>query len=186
MKRVSQATSALSAAKACSAVGSRSMAISVPVGPSRSATRRAWPAPPSVQSIAVWPGRGSSASISSPARTGTWVWGMSRSVAKRFSQFRRSLGEAGVVVRPGRAVPDFQAVSDAGDDDLPADPGVLEETRRQHHAAGRVQLGLEGRPVQQPPRLAGLLRERIAELREGLVRHRRIRLCRIEADDVLD
>src|SRR3954454_13356615 len=168
MKRVSQATSALSAAKACSAVGSRSMAISVPVGPSRSATRRAWPAPPSVQSIAVWPGRGSSASISSPARTGTWVWGMSRSVAKRLSQFRRPLGEAGVVVRPGRAVPDFEAVADAGDDDLAADVGVLQEARGQHHAAGRIQLGLLRGAEEQPPRLARLRGERIGEVRKGL------------------
>ena len=41
MKRVSQATSAASSANAASAVGSRSIAISVPVGPSRSATSRA-------------------------------------------------------------------------------------------------------------------------------------------------
>src|SRR3954471_17002610 len=156
MKRVSQATSAASWAKAACAVGSRSIAISVPDGPSRSATSRAWPAPPSVQSIAVWPGSGSSASISSPARTGTWVWGMSRSVAKRLSEFRRPLGEAGVVVRPGRAVPDFEAVPDAGDHDLAADARVLQEPRRQHHAAGRIQLGLLCGPEQQAPRLARL------------------------------
>src|SRR4051794_10584999 len=154
MKRVSQATSALSWLKACSAVGSRSMAISVPVAPMRSATRRAWPPPPSVQSIAIWPGRGSSASMSSPARTGTCVWGMSRSVAKGFSQFRRPLGEAGVVVRPGRAVPDLEAVADAGDDDLAADARVLQEALRQHHATGRVQFRVLRGAVDQAPCLA--------------------------------
>ena len=37
---------------------------------------------PSVQSTAIWPGCGSSASISSPARTGTCVRGMSSRMAK--------------------------------------------------------------------------------------------------------
>ena len=44
--------------EARSASGSRSIAISVPDDPSRSATRRACPPSPNVQSITVWPGAG--------------------------------------------------------------------------------------------------------------------------------
>src|SRR3984957_15925271 len=70
MKRIEQAASAASAAKRCSASGSRSIATSVPDGPSRSARSRAWPPSPNVQSIASCPGCGLSRSRSSLARTG--------------------------------------------------------------------------------------------------------------------
>ena len=53
-----------------------------PSAPSRSATRRAWPPAPNVQSTATSPGWGSSASISSPASTGTCVRVMSSRMAK--------------------------------------------------------------------------------------------------------
>src|ERR1700755_199612 len=175
-KRVEQLTSAASCSKCCSATGSRSIAISVPGGPMRSATRRAWPPAPSVQSTAIWPARGASASISSPARTGTGVWGMARSVAKGLGQIRGSRREVGFVALPGGAVPELEAVADAGDHDLAADPGVLQELRRQHHAAGGIQLRLQRVAVQEPPELPPLLRKRIAHLREGLLRHVRIGL----------
>jgi hypothetical protein len=80
MKRVAQATSAASSAKRSSAIGSRSIPISVPLGPTRSAISRACPPPPIVQSTATAPGCGSSSSISSPARTGMWMETMSSSV----------------------------------------------------------------------------------------------------------
>ena len=76
MKRVRQGASAANSAKRASAAGSRSIAISVPSGPSRSATRRAWPPPPKVQSTAVCPGSGASSEISSGARTGTCSLGI--------------------------------------------------------------------------------------------------------------
>jgi hypothetical protein len=60
-----------------------SIPISVPLEPIRSAIRRAWPPPPTVQSTASEPGCGSSSSISSPARTGTWLIVISSSVATR-------------------------------------------------------------------------------------------------------
>src|SRR6185312_7827046 len=107
---------------------------------SRSATSRAWPAAPSVQSIAISPGCGSRASISSPARTGTCVRGMSRRMAKRCGKVRRPLGQVAVVGLPGRAVPELEAVAGAGDDDLAVDARVLEVAWGQHHAPGRVQL----------------------------------------------
>ena len=106
--------------------------------------------------MAIWPGRGSSASISSPARTGTCVWGMSRRMAKGLGEVRRSRREVGFVGLPGRAVPELEAVAHAGDHDLAVDPGVLQELRRQHHAAGGIQLGLQGVPVQDAPQLAAL------------------------------
>src|SRR5215217_3582317 len=140
MKRVAHATSAASAANASSASGSRSMPISVPAGPIRSATSRAWPAAPSVQSTATSPGRGSSASTSSPASTGTWVLGMSSRMAKLLGELRRSGDEFAVVVLPGAAVPQLQARTGAQDHDVLGDAGVLHQARRQDHAAGRVEL----------------------------------------------
>ena len=103
------------------------------------------------------PACGSSASISSPARTGTCVWGMSRRMAKGLGEVRRSRREVGFVGLPGRAVPELEAVADAGDHDLAVDPRVLQELRRQHHAAGGIQLGLQGVPVEDAPQLAALL-----------------------------
>src|SRR5271165_1415481 len=75
MKRIEQAVSSARAAKRSSASGSRSIATSVPDAPSRSATSRAWPPSPNVQSMAVCPGLGSSSSTSSRARTGVWEVG---------------------------------------------------------------------------------------------------------------
>jgi hypothetical protein len=53
MKRVAQVSSCASSAKRSAAIGSRSMAISVPVAPIRSPSRRAWPPAPNVQSTTV-------------------------------------------------------------------------------------------------------------------------------------
>src|SRR5664279_2326993 len=85
MKRTEHATSCASSWKRCSASGSRSIATSVPEEPKRSASRRAWPPSPKVQSIAVCPGCGSSSANSSAASTGVWplqpacwpLWGRS-------------------------------------------------------------------------------------------------------------
>src|SRR5512134_233207 len=59
------------------------MQTSSPAAPSRSATRRAWPPAPKVQSTASDPGAGSSASSSSPARTGTCARVMSSTSVTR-------------------------------------------------------------------------------------------------------
>src|SRR5437870_3389636 len=75
MKRTEQAASRAKASKRCSARGSRSIAISVPVAPRRSASRRAWPPSPNVQSTATAPcnsmPEASTTSSSSLASTGT-------------------------------------------------------------------------------------------------------------------
>src|SRR5215218_8683515 len=78
--------------------------MSRPSGPSRPATRRAWPPPPNVQSTATSPGCGSRSSISSPARTGTWVAVMSSRMAKAGGDVGKLVGEGGVVVGPGAAL----------------------------------------------------------------------------------
>ena len=102
------------------------------------------------------PGRGSRASISSPARTGTCVRGMSSRMAKRCGEVRRPLGQVAVVGLPGRAVPELEAVAGAGDDDLAVDRRVLELARGQHHAAGRVQLRVRRVAAEHPLELARL------------------------------
>src|SRR5579884_4468528 len=156
MKRVWQLTSAASSAKRSSASGSRSIPISVPAGPRRSATRRAWPPPPNVQSTATSPGCGSRTSISSPARTGMCVVVMSMSVAK----VCRDVGDTGenalAVGVIGAAVKDLQAVARAGYDHVLGQPGVLHEVRRDHHPVGAVELGVMGEPVEEPVQVAGL------------------------------
>src|SRR5215213_3144139 len=117
--------------------------MSRPSGPSRPATRRAWPPPPNVQSTATSPGCGSRSSISSPARTGTWVAVMSSRMAKAGGDVGELGREGGVVVGPGGARPDLEAVAGAGDDDVLLERGVLEQERRHHHAPGGVELGVE-------------------------------------------
>src|ERR1700744_2693462 len=164
MKRVSHWTSAASAAKRSSASGSRSTPISVPAGPSLPAISRAWPPPPTVQSTAVSPGRGSTRSISSPARTGMCVFVMSRSVAKA----RCEVGDTGQdvleVLGIAAAVPDLQALAGAGDHDLLADAGIVKERSRDHHAVGGIQLGVKRGVEEETLELAGLRRERVEAL----------------------
>src|SRR5215210_1610626 len=117
--------------------------MSRPSGPSRPATRRAWPPPPNVQSTATSPGCGSRTSISSPARTGTWVAVMSSRMAKAGGDVGKLVGEGAVVVGPGGAVPDLEAVARAGDDHVLAQAAVLEQEAGHHHPAGRVELGVQ-------------------------------------------
>src|SRR2546421_2664346 len=160
-KRVSQATSAASSAKCSSAAGSRSIPISVPAGPRRSATSRAWPAPPTVQSIAVWPGRGSSASISSPARTGTWMAVMSRRMVKTCSELGDTVGGALVLALPGGAIPDLEVVAGAQYGDVAVESGVPDQVAGDHHAPGGVELGVRRRAEEVPLELLVLARERV-------------------------
>src|SRR5262245_22626054 len=154
MKRVRHDTSAASSANRSSAAGSRSMAMSSPPGPRRSATRRAWPPPPNVQSIATSPGWGSRRSTSSPARTGMWVVDISTSIAERSSDVGELVRELGVVVRPCRAVPHLEAVARAGHYDLLAQGRVLEEEARDHDPPGGVQVGVEGVRAEEARELA--------------------------------
>src|SRR3954468_16594962 len=142
-KRVAQETSAANSSKRSAAAGSRSMQMSVPVDPIRSATRRAWPPAPKVQSTASSPGRGSRMSISSPARTGTCVRVISRRMAKALRDLLDLRVEVGLVGGVAGAVPDLEVVDGADHDDVLRDTRVLDERRVQRDAAGRVELDVE-------------------------------------------
>src|SRR4051812_12725836 len=142
MNRVSHGSSAASSAKCSSATGSRSMAISVPLGPIRSATSCAWPPAPKVQSIAVSPDWGSVSSISSPASTGTCDAVISRSMAEALDDVVDLARERAVVARPGGAIPDLEVVADPGDHDVLAELRVRVERLGHRDAPGAVEVGL--------------------------------------------
>src|SRR3954447_26943814 len=139
-KRVSHATSREKESKRSSAAGSRSMQISVPSGPIRSATRRAWPPSPKVPSIATSPGRGSSRSISSPARTGTCARVMSRRMAKALRDPHDLAIQRLLVLHPALAIPDLDVVEVADHDGLLRDARMPQQRRVECHPAGRVEL----------------------------------------------
>src|SRR4051812_27747910 len=147
MKRVEQATSSEKAANCASACGSRSMQMISPAGPIRSATRRAWPPDPKVQSIATAPGSGSRTSSSSPASTGTWTV-MSRSsvtcsTGKAARQLRHGLVESGLLLAPAGPVPDLDRVQVAHQHDLPRQLRLVDQRLGKHDPPGGVQLGVE-------------------------------------------
>src|SRR3954453_19649272 len=144
MKRVSQATSRASSSKCSSASGSRSMQMSVPVGPMRSAIRRAWPPAPKVQSTTVSPAPGAVSSMSSPARTGTCARVMSRRMAKALRHLLDLRVECLLLLVPAVLRPDLEVVPNANHHDLLLDRGVRQQRRRERHAAARVELDVEG------------------------------------------
>src|SRR3954470_15407613 len=161
MKRSRHGASSARAEKRSSAAGSRSTAMSSPSGPSRSATRRAWPPPPNVQSTATSPGCGSRSSISSPARTGTWVAVMSSRMAKAAGDVGKLIRKRLVVVGPGGAAPDLEAVARAGHHDVLGQLAVLEQEARDADPAGRVELRVQRVGREEPVQLARLVRQRV-------------------------
>src|SRR5215204_438776 len=180
-KRVSQATSAASSSKRASAAGSRSMQTSVPVDPSRSATKRAWPPAPKVQSTAVSPLAGAVRSISSPASTGTWTGVMSRRIAKALRHLP-DCRVGGLLDRaPALRAPDLEVIPNAHDHDLLLDPRVGEQRRRQGDAAARVQLDLEGVALVEAAQLAVLGAHRV-QLPERALDDRLVRVGRPDRD----
>src|SRR5918999_2902358 len=172
-KRVSHATSAASSSKWRCAAGSRSMQTSVPVGPSRSATRRAWPPAPKVQSTAVSPGAGAVRSISSPASTGTWTRLMSRRIAKALGHLLDLRVEGLLLLLPALLRPDLEVVPHADHDHLLLDARVGDELRRQRHAAAGVEVDLPGVAMEEARHLAVLRPHRVQAaqrtLDDGLV-----------------
>src|SRR5215212_871521 len=152
-KRVWQGTSAASSSKRSSAAGSRSMHTSSPVGPIRFATRRAWPPAPKVQSTATSPGCGSSASISSPARTGTCGRVMSRRMVKVPCDVGHFAGQVALLLLPLLARPQLEPVVGADQDDVLLDPRVREEDGVQRHAAAGVEVHVEGAPGEEARQL---------------------------------
>src|SRR5689334_19048096 len=168
MKRVSQATSRAKPSKRSSAAGSRSMQMSVPFGPMRSATRRACPPSPKVQSIAVSPGRGSSRSISSPARTGTCVRVMSRRMAKALCDLDDLAIQVLLVRVPAGPVPDLDVVEVADHDDVLLDARVLEQRLAEGHAPGRVEVDVPRVAREVAREAAALLADRVEVPEEAL------------------
>src|SRR5215208_5294155 len=148
-------------------VGSRSIAISFPSPRSRAASSSACPPAPKVASTIVCPGRGSRPASTSPARTGTW----SVSVGNTLGNILRAPFDLVQVRAPRRAVPDLEVVVDTGDGDLPAEPGTLDERRRQHHPPLLVQFA-RGRSREEVPlhhaRLPAEGVERVDPLRKPL------------------
>src|SRR5215212_2481033 len=110
---------------------------------------------------ATWAGWGSSASMSSPARTGTCVRGMSSRMAKRCGEVSSTRREVSVVGLPGGGVPELQAVAGADDGDVPIDAHALRQLRAEHHPARRVQLDRVRVGAEEAVQLARLARERV-------------------------
>src|ERR687893_1723228 len=142
-KRVSQATSRASSSKCSSASGSRSMQTSVPVGPIRSAIRRAWPPAPKVQSTTVSPAAGAVSSISSPARTGACARVMSRRIAKALRHLPDLRVQRVLLLLPALPRPHLEVVAHAHHNDLLLAAGVLEKRWRKDDPAARVELDVE-------------------------------------------
>src|SRR5919112_221733 len=180
-KRVSQATSAASSSKRASAAGSRSMQTSVPVEPSRSATRRAWPPAPKVQSTAVSPLFGAVRSISSPASTGTCTGVMSRRIAKALRHLLDLRVQSLLDRPPALGAPHLEVVADAHDHDLLLDRRVGEQRRRQRDPAAGVQLDLEGVALVEAAELAVLGAHRV-QVAECSLDDRLVRLGRPDRD----
>src|SRR5205814_7428446 len=157
MKRVAHTASRANSSKRSSAAGSRSTHTSVPVGPIRSATSRAWPPSPKVQSTTVSPGCGSSRSISSPARTGTCVRVMSRRMAKALSDLDDFVAQFPLVGDPLVPIPDLEVIEVPHDHDLLVNRGVVQKLLIQRHAAGRVELAVEGAAREESCELPALL-----------------------------
>src|SRR3954447_22213531 len=89
---------------------------------------------------------------------------MSTSMAEGGGDVGELVGERGVVVGPGAAIPDLEALAGAGDDDLLAQAGMLEQEGGDHHAPGGVEVGVERVGAEEPRELARLGRERVHAL----------------------
>src|SRR5579884_1074823 len=120
-----------SCSKYVRAVGSRSIAISLPLPRRSAASSAAWPPAPKVASTTVSPGSTARHSRTSCARTGTWSAALG---CKTFGNILSTPFDLGELALPGGAIPDLEVVVDAGHDDVAAELRVLEQRRRDAHA----------------------------------------------------
>src|SRR5215831_15726782 len=192
-KRTAHGSSPASASERASASGSRSIPTSVPAGPRRWASSRAWPPSPKVQSIATWPGRGSSSPSSSSASTGRWPGArlrglallacggaepgariragrrlervISRSIVDTRGDLRNATEQRRSVLVPAVPAPQLEPVPGPHDHYLLLQPRVLAQEARHHDPARRVELGLERVAVDEALELAQLPGQR-RQLRE--------------------
>src|ERR1041385_7619004 len=154
-----------SCSKYVRAVGSRSIAMSLPL-PHRSAARiAACPPAPKVASMTVSPGRTASAARTSSARTGTWSASLG---CKTFGNILSTPFDLGELALPGGAVPDLEVVVDPGDDDVAAELRVREQRGRDAHAPLPVRHRLAGAGEEVALHPPSLLAERV-ESRQGRV-----------------
>src|SRR3954447_6650830 len=118
--------------------------------------------------MAVSPGRGSSRSISSPARTGTCVRVMSRRMAKALRDLDDLAIQLLLVRLPAGAIPHLDVVQVAHDDHFLLDPRVLEERLAEGHAPGRVEVDVPRVPREVAREAAALLADRVEVAEEAL------------------
>src|SRR5215207_3164030 len=132
-------------------LGSRSMAISLPLPRRPSARIAACPPAPNVASTTVSFGRTASRRRTSSARTGTWSVSFG---CKTLGNMLRAPFDLLQVLAPDGAVPDLQVVVDSRDDDLAAESRVLDQRGRNVDPPLLVRLGFgsarEEVPVHQP------------------------------------
>src|SRR5918994_4978124 len=147
------------------ALGSRSIAISLPRPRSSSASSDAWPPAPKVASTTVSPGCTASAARTSSARTGTWSGALG---CKTFGNIWSTPFEGGELGAPGRPIPDLEMVVDARDDDLPLELRVPDERGRDRDAALLVQLLVARAREREAPHRARLAAERVERVEPAL------------------
>src|SRR5215831_10853940 len=154
-----------SCSKYVRAVGSRSIAISLPL-PRRSAARSAaWPPAPKVASMTVSPGRTARAARTSSARTGTWSASLG---CKTFGNILSTPFDLGELALPGGAVPDLEVVVDPGDDDVAAELRVLDQGGRDAHPPLLVRRRLAGAREKVTVHLAAFLAQRMKRAEDRL------------------
>src|SRR5690348_9122544 len=130
-----------SCSKYVRAVGSRSIAISLPL-PRRSAARiAACPPAPKVASMTVSPGCTARQARTSSERTGTWSASLG---CKTFGNILSTPFDLGELALPGGAAPDLEVVVDPGDDDVAAELRVREQRGRDAHPPLAVRRRLAG------------------------------------------
>src|SRR4051794_4707192 len=137
----------------------------VPAPSSCGSSIAACPPAPNVQSTTVSPGRRSSRSLTSRARTGTC--GAPLLPGETFGNILDLL-QVGFLALPCPVIPDLEAVAEARDDDLLVEPRMLDERRGQHDAPPPGDLRLGRPPAEEPAEPARLTTERV-EPRELLL-----------------
>src|SRR3954468_20914752 len=139
-------------------VGSRSIAITLPLPWKSRASSDAWPPAPKVPSTSVCPGSSARSSRTSSARTGTWSVVLG---CKTFGNMLCTPHYLLQLVAPRGAIPDLEAVAHPHHDDLTTERRVLDQRGRQHHATLLVRRRLDGAGVVEALQHTRLVAERI-------------------------
>src|SRR5215212_629315 len=145
-------------------VGSRSIAMNLPLPRRSAASRLACPPAPKVASTTVSPGLIARSSRTSSARTGTWSVELG---CKTFGNMLCAPFDLFQLLAPGVAVPDLRAVAHSCHDDLAPEARVLEQGCRKSHASLLVRLVLRSPGVVVAVHLPSLLAERVERVEPG-------------------